>query len=91
VLRQRGGDAVFGVHQLGGVVAFIDFVEGNAGLSAPEEERFLKFMKVPRLLNLANNRALLEGQQCEVLDAVDTKWFSLCKDLYLTMLKLHFV
>ena len=36
----------------GGVVAFTDWIEGPAGLTQPEAERFLTFMKFPNIQDL---------------------------------------
>jgi len=70
-----------------GVVAFTDWIEGPAGLSDAEAERFLRFMKFPNLPNLQDYTKLLTAAGCEVLTAEDTGRFSPCIDLYLQMLE----
>jgi len=69
----------------GGVIAFTDWVEGK-GLSQPEAERFLRFMKFANIQSIAGYRDLLKANGCEVLAAKDTGRFSPCIDLYLNML-----
>ena len=70
----------------GGTIAFTDWVEGRAGLSEVEAERFMSFMKFPRVEDLGSYRALLEENGCDVLVAEDTGRFAPCVDLYLEML-----
>jgi SAM-dependent methyltransferase len=70
----------------GGTVAFTDWVEGPAGLSAQEAERFLKFMKFPNVQDIAGYKALLEKHGCTVEKAEDTGRFGPYVDLYLDML-----
>jgi len=70
----------------GGVIAFTDWVEGPAGLSQPEAERFLTFMKFPNLQDLAGYRDLLTANGCAVQVAEDTGRFAAYVDLYLDML-----
>jgi SAM-dependent methyltransferase len=72
-----------------GVVAFTDWVEGPAGLSDAEAERFLRFMKFPSLLSIDEYAALLAGQGCKVLAAEDTGLFAPYVDLYLNMLTMQ--
>jgi len=69
----------------GGVIAFTDWVEGKAGLTDAEAERFLRFMKFPNIQDLQGYPKLLEGSGCRVLKAVDTGRFGPCVDLYLNM------
>lgn len=69
----------------GGAIAFTDWVEGPAGLSAAEAERFLRFMKFPTLQNIEGYRALLEQNGCEVREAADTGRFAPHVDLYIKM------
>ncbi len=69
----------------GGTIAFTDWVEGPAGLSDEEAERFMKFMKFPNVEDIAGYRGLLEGNGCEVVLAEDTGRFGPCVDLYLDM------
>ncbi len=70
----------------GGVVAFTDWVEGPAGLSDREAERFLNFMKFPGVQDIQGYKGLLEGNGCKVLHALDTGRFAPYVDLYLGML-----
>jgi len=69
----------------GGTIAFTDWVEGPAGLSDEEAERFMKFMKFPNVEDIAGYRGLLEGNGCEVVVAEDTGRFGPYVDLYLDM------
>lgn len=73
----------------GGLIAFTDWVEGDAGLSEPEAERFLKFMKFPNVLSIGDYRDLLRSQGCTVLRAEDTGRFGPYVDLYLQMLNMQ--
>ncbi|MHC4916063.1 MAG: methyltransferase domain-containing protein [Planctomycetota bacterium] len=75
-----------GLVKKGGTIAFTDWIEGPAGLSDAEAERFLKFMKFPNVQDLAGYRALLEDNGCEVKVAEDTGRFGPYVDLYLDML-----
>ncbi len=75
--------------KLGGVIAFTDWVEGPAGLSAAESERWLKFMKFPNFLDLREYPELLSQNGCKVLVAEDTGRFAPCVDLYLNMLNMQ--
>jgi len=70
----------------GGVIAFTDWIEGNAGLSDEEAERFLTFMKFPNVQNIEGYSDLLEVNGCNVLIARDTGRFAPHVDLYLDML-----
>jgi SAM-dependent methyltransferase len=73
----------------GGTIAFTDWVEGNAGLSDTEAERFLTFMKFPNIQNIEGYSELLEANGCEVLAAEDTTRFGPYVDLYLNMLNMQ--
>ena len=70
----------------GGLIAFTDWVEGPAGLSTQEAERFLAFMKFPNIQDLQGYRDLLTANGCQVQVAEDTGRFAPCVDLYLDML-----
>ena len=70
----------------GGLVAFTDWVEGPAGLSAQEAERFLAFMKFPSIQDLEGYADLLKANGCKVQMAEDTGRFAPYVDLYLDML-----
>jgi SAM-dependent methyltransferase len=71
----------------GGVIAFTDWIEGPAGLSAEEADRFLRFMKFPNVENLSGYSELLAAAGCDVLAAQDTGRFPPYVDLYLDMLE----
>ncbi len=72
-----------------GAVAFTNWVEGPAGLSAEEAERFLRFMKFPNVLSIGEYAALLAGEGCKVTAAEDTGLFAPYVDLYLNMLTMQ--
>jgi SAM-dependent methyltransferase len=73
----------------GGVIAFTDWVEGEARLSDAEAERFLTFMKFPNVQSIDGYQDLLEGAGCEVIKAEDTGRFGPYVDLYLNMLNMQ--
>ncbi|MBW7989612.1 MAG: methyltransferase domain-containing protein [Planctomycetes bacterium] len=73
----------------GGVIAFTDWIEGKAGLSDTEAERFLTFMKFPNVQNLEGYANLLSANDCEVITAADTGRFAPHVDLYLNMLNMQ--
>ena len=70
----------------GGLIAFTDWIEGPAGLSQAEAERFLTFMKFPNIQDLQGYKDLLTTNGCQVEAAEDTGRFAPCVDLYLEML-----
>lgn len=73
----------------GGTIAFTDWVEGPAGLSEAEAERFMKFMKFPNVQDLAGYGDLLVENGCKVLLAESTGRFAPHVDLYLGMLDMQ--
>ena len=73
----------------GGTIAFTDWVEGKAGLTDAEAERFLSFMKFPNVQNIAGYSGLLMANGCEVVIAEDTGRFAPHVDLYLNMLNMQ--
>ena len=73
----------------GGVIAFTDWVEGKAGLTDAEAERFLTFMKFPNVQNINGYKDLLKGNGCAVIKAEDTGRFGPYVDLYLNMLNMQ--
>jgi SAM-dependent methyltransferase len=73
----------------GGVVAFTDWLEGPAGLSDTEAERFLNFMKFPNIENLEGYSRLLGSNGCEILHAENTGRFAPYVDLYLNMVSMQ--
>ena len=70
----------------GGLIAFTDWIEGPAGLSQQEAERFLAFMKFPNIQDLKGYRDLLTANGCQAQVAEDTGRFAPYVDLYLDML-----
>ncbi len=73
----------------GGLIAFTDWIEGPAGLSDAEAERFLTFMKFPNVEDLDGYAGLLSDSGCEVAIAADTGRFAPYMDLYLNMLNMQ--
>ena len=69
-----------------GLIAFTDWIEGPAGLSQPEAERFLTFMKFPNIQDLQGYQDLLAANGCDVMVAENSCRFAPCVDLYLDML-----
>ena len=69
-----------------GTIAFTDWMEGPAGLSHAEAERFLRFMKFANVQSLRGYTELLGGGRCQVTVAADTGRFPTYVDLYLDML-----
>ena len=70
-----------------GKIAFTDWMEGPAGLTAAEAGRYLGFMKFPSVLALADYKSLLEAGGCAVREARDTGRFAACMPLYLDMIE----
>jgi SAM-dependent methyltransferase len=70
----------------GGVIAFTDWVEGPAGLSDSEAQRFLGMMMFANVEDIAGYARLLSGSGCEVSVAEDTGRFARHADLYLDMI-----
>ncbi len=75
--------------QRGGTIAFTDWIEGPAGLTDAEAERFLKFMKFANVQDLEGYRALLVENGCKVKIVEDTARFAPYVDLYLNMLDMQ--
>jgi ubiquinone/menaquinone biosynthesis C-methylase UbiE len=73
----------------GGTIAFTDWVEGPAGLSDGEAERFLRFMKFPNIQDIGGYARLLADHGCKVLAAEDTGRFPAHVDLYINMLDMQ--
>jgi ubiquinone/menaquinone biosynthesis C-methylase UbiE len=69
----------------GGVIAFTDWVEGQAEMSDEEAERYLRFMKFANVESIEGYKSLLEKAGCEVELAEDTGRFGEYVDLYLEM------
>jgi SAM-dependent methyltransferase len=73
----------------GGTIAFTDWVEGQAGLSDEEADRFLAFMKFPNVQDVAGYSELLTEAGCKVQTAEDTGRFAPYVDLYLSVLDMQ--
>ena len=73
----------------GGTIVFTDWIEGPAGLSDAEAQRFLTFMKFPNVLSLEDYSSLLTANGCAVETAADTGRFKPYVDLYLNMLTMQ--
>jgi len=73
----------------GGIIAFTDWIEGQAGLSDNEAERLLKFMKFQNVLDVQGYRELLQTNGCDVITSEDTGRFAPYVDLYLNMLNMQ--
>lgn len=70
----------------GGTVAFTDWVEGSVGMEKAEAERFLRFMKFPNVLSIADYTQILGEALFEVARTADTGRFPAYVDLYLDMI-----
>ena len=73
----------------GGTIAFTDWVEGPAGLSDAEAERFLRWMKFANLQDISGYSKLLKENGCTVLEAEDTGRFAEHTDLTLKMIDMQ--
>ena len=73
----------------GGVIAFSDWVEGPAGLSDAEAQRFLGMMSFANVEDVQGYRRLLSQNGCEVLVAEDTGLFASHIELYLKMIEMQ--
>jgi ubiquinone/menaquinone biosynthesis C-methylase UbiE len=73
----------------GGVIAFTDWVEGSAGLTDPEAQRFLSMMTFANVEDIAGYLSLLSASGCEVRVAEDTGRFPSYIDLYLNMIEMQ--
>ena len=69
-----------------GLIAFTDWIEGPAGMTQQEADRFLAFMKFPNIQDLSGYQKLLSANDCQVWVAEDTGRFAPSVDLYLDML-----
>jgi sarcosine/dimethylglycine N-methyltransferase len=70
-----------------GIIAFTDWMEGVAGLSDEEAGPYLRFMKFPNVLTLAEYTALLQANGCTVKAANNTGRFGPSVTLYLEMIE----
>ena len=71
----------------GGVIAFTDWVEGPAGLSESEAQRFLGMMTFANVEDIGGYVKLLSASGCEVRVAEDTGRFAPHFELYLNMIE----
>jgi ubiquinone/menaquinone biosynthesis C-methylase UbiE len=72
----------------GGTIAFTDWIEAP-GMSAPDAQRYLKFMKFPNIVTVDEYVAMLRANGCEVELARNTGRFAPCVDLYINMLNMQ--
>lgn len=70
-----------------GIIAFTDWMEGPAGLTDAEANRYLGFMKFPNVLTLQEYQSLLETHRCPVRVAQNTGRFAVAMPLYLDMIE----
>jgi sarcosine/dimethylglycine N-methyltransferase len=70
-----------------GIIAFTDWLEGPAGLTDDEAQRYLGFMKFPNVLSLDEYGALLKKNGCTVRVAQDTGRFAGHVPLYIDMIE----
>ncbi len=70
-------------------IAFTDWVEGPAALSAAEAERLLRFMCFPSILDIDDYRRLLDDAGLTVEAAEDTGRFAPCFELYRQMITMQ--
>ncbi len=73
----------------GGAIAFTDWVEGPAGLTESEAQRFLGMMAFANVEDIAGYASLLAASGCEVRFAEDTGRFPSHVDLYLKMIEMQ--
>jgi ubiquinone/menaquinone biosynthesis C-methylase UbiE len=73
----------------GGVIAFTDWVEGPAGLTDSEAQRFLGLMTFANVEDIAGYVNMLSVRGCEVSVAEDTERFPSFIDLYLNMIEMQ--
>src|SRR6266481_3295785 len=73
----------------GGVIAFTDWIEGPAGLTDSEAQRFLGMMTFANVQDIAGYVSLLSESGCEVHAAEDTGRFASHFELYLNMIEMQ--
>ncbi|MFN8543580.1 MAG: class I SAM-dependent methyltransferase [Candidatus Binatia bacterium] len=73
----------------GGTIAFTDWVEGPAGMSQAEAERFMRFMKFPNVQDIPGYAQALRDRGCTIVAAEDTGRFPAYMDLYMSMLTMQ--
>lgn len=72
-----------------GIIAFTDWVEGPAGLTDTEAQRFLAMMTFANVQNIPGYVQLLSASGCEVRVAEDTGRFAPHFELYLNMIEMQ--
>jgi ubiquinone/menaquinone biosynthesis C-methylase UbiE len=73
----------------GGVIAFTDWIEGPAGLTDSEAQRFLGMMTFANVEDISGYVSLLSQSGCEVRVAEDTGRFASHFELYLNMIEMQ--
>lgn len=73
----------------GGVITFTDWVEGPAGLTEAEAQRFLGMMTFANVEDIAGYVNLLTANDCDVRLAEDTGRFASHFELYLKMIEMQ--
>jgi len=73
----------------GGIIAFTDWIEGPAGLSDAEAQRFLGMMTFANVEDISGYVKLLTTSGCEVRVAEDTGRFASHFELYLNMIEMQ--
>lgn len=73
----------------GGVIAFTDWVEGAAGLTDSQAQRFLGMMSFGNVQDIDGYAGLLRASGCEVQAAEDTGRFAAHFELYLNMIEMQ--
>ncbi len=72
-----------------GIIAFTDWIEGPAGLSDAEAQRFLGMMTFANVEDISGYVKLLTASGCEVRVAEDTGRFASHFELYLNMIEMQ--
>jgi sarcosine/dimethylglycine N-methyltransferase len=73
----------------GGIIAFTDWVEGPAGLTESEAQRFLGMMTFANVEDIGGYVSLLTANGCDVRVAEDTGRFASHFELYLKMIEMQ--
>lgn len=73
----------------GGTIAFTDWVEGPAGLTESEAQRFLGMMSFANVQDIEGYARLLSDNACELVVAEDTGRFPSHFDLYMKMIEMQ--
>ncbi len=73
----------------GGAIAFTDWVEGSAGLTDGEAEKFLRLMRFANIQDIDGYGRLLSERGCRVRVAEDTGRFPAYFDLFVNMIEMQ--